>query len=117
MEQVTSARGFPGTDSRREVRQQKIDLNYSTTSCISRAGPALKMLIVCITQVIVTILNPDPSLKSSNLGFVEGMNVKSQAPHITQVLPADRFKAIVSSIKGAIVHHQRFYGEAIHVEV
>src|ERR1019366_160434 len=51
MEQVTSARGFPGTDSRREVRQQKIDLNYSTTSCISRAGPALKMLIVCITQV------------------------------------------------------------------
>src|ERR1039458_8371960 len=68
-------------------------------------------------DVIVTILNPDPSLKSSNLGFVEGMNVKSQAPHITQVLPADRFKAIVSSIKGAIVHHQRFCGEAIHVEV
>src|ERR1017187_122391 len=51
MEQVTSARGFPGTDSRREVRQQKIDLNYSTTSCISRAGPALKMLVVCIIRV------------------------------------------------------------------
>jgi len=34
------------------VRQQKIDLNYSTTSGISRTGPALKRLIVCIFQVI-----------------------------------------------------------------
>jgi len=51
MEQATSARGLPGSDSRREGRQQKIDLNHSTTSGISRAGPALKTLIVCIIQV------------------------------------------------------------------
>src|ERR1022692_213547 len=48
---VTSARDLPGADSRREVRLQRIDLNYSTTSGISRAGPALKTLIVCIIQV------------------------------------------------------------------
>src|ERR1017187_6905528 len=38
-------------DYQREVRQQKIDLNHSTTSGSSRAGPALKTLIVCIIQV------------------------------------------------------------------
>ena len=52
MEQANSARGLPGSDSRREGKQQKIDLNHSTTSGISRAGPALKTLIVCIIQVI-----------------------------------------------------------------
>src|SRR5271157_2088481 len=51
MEHATSARGLPGTDYQWEVRQQKIDLNYSTTRGISRAGPALKTLIVCINQV------------------------------------------------------------------
>ena len=38
-------------DYQRKVRQQKIDLNHSTTSGSSRAGPALKTLIVCIIQV------------------------------------------------------------------
>lgn len=51
MEHATSALGLPGRDYQGEVRQQKIDLNHSTTSGISRAGTALKTLIVCIIQV------------------------------------------------------------------
>src|SRR5579864_9530562 len=51
MAHATSAREWRGTDYQGEVRQHKIDLNHSTTSGISRAGPALKTLIVCIIQV------------------------------------------------------------------
>jgi len=67
MEQANSARGLPGSDSRREGKQQKIDLNHSTTSGISRAGPALKTLIVCIIQVIDDSVTSNVSLQFKDL--------------------------------------------------
>jgi hypothetical protein len=50
MEQVTSAHGLAGTDSREGDETAKTDLTYSTTGGISRAEPALAALIVCIIQ-------------------------------------------------------------------
>ena len=44
-------RGLAGTDSREDDEAAKIDLTYSTTRDINRAGPTFEMLVVCIIQV------------------------------------------------------------------
>ncbi len=49
--QRTSARDSAETDSREGNGAAKTDLTYSATNYISRTGPALGTLIVCITQV------------------------------------------------------------------
>jgi hypothetical protein len=49
--QVTSMRGLAETDSREDDEAAKIELIYSTTRDINRAGPTFEMLVVCIIQV------------------------------------------------------------------
>ena len=48
---ITSARDLAGTDSREDDKAAKLELTYSTTNDINRAGPTLEMLVVCITHV------------------------------------------------------------------
>ena len=80
MEQVTSARGLPGSDSRREGRQQEIDLNYSTTSSISRAGPALKTLFVCISQETDNFYEPIREAMGATLTYANRMGLVAMTP-------------------------------------
>jgi hypothetical protein len=40
-----------GEGTLERVMERKPNLTYSATSCISRTGPTLKRLIVCIIQV------------------------------------------------------------------
>ena len=49
---VTSMRGLAGTDSREDDEAAKIELTYSTTRDINRAGPTFEVLVVCIIQVL-----------------------------------------------------------------
>src|SRR5205814_1387921 len=50
-ESATSARGSAELDFQESDETAKLELTYSTTASISRAGPALGTLIVCIIQV------------------------------------------------------------------
>ena len=46
-------RGLAGTDSREDDEAAKIELTYSTTRDINRAGPTFEVLVVCIIQVLL----------------------------------------------------------------
>src|SRR5260370_22560440 len=48
----TSGAGLAGSDFQEDEETPKSEPTYSTTSGISRAGPALGALVVCIIQVI-----------------------------------------------------------------
>jgi hypothetical protein len=63
-------RGLAGTDSREDDEAAKIELTYSTTRDINRAGPTFEVLVVCIIQVPGAVIVADGSANHFGAPFL-----------------------------------------------